>query len=287
MLVDAHAHLVTTDPAYPFAPPSGRVPAAVRDDPMTAERLIASLDATGAAAAVAVQRAHVYGHDNRYVLDSARRHPGRLRAMCVIDAQAPEAPATVAELAAHGAAAIRLTAPGGDRHGGPAGTGWFAGPAARGAWAAAASAGLSLCLHVYRWNRDDVLRALPEVCRAFPGVPVVLDHVASVTADGPQPWSGSELLLALTELEQVHVKVTTLNFAWLRAAGREPAELIAWLVDRFGARRVLWGSDVTQTPGAHADMVALARAGVAGLPERDAAEVLGGTAARLYGLAAA
>lgn len=278
MLVDAHAHLVTDDPAYPAAP-AGRVPSAF----LTAERLLASLDATGATAAVAVQRAHVYGYDNRYVLDSARRHPDRLRAMCVIDAQAPDAATTVADLAARGASAIRLTAPGGNQHGGPAGTDWIAGPAARTVWAAAADGGLSMCLHVYRWNRDDVLRALPAVCRAFPGVPVVLDHVASVAADAPPPWPGAELLSTLTEFAQVHVKVTTLNFARLR----EPAELVEWLVARFGAGRVLWGSDVTQTPGAHSDMVATARAAVAGLPDRDAADVLGGTAARLYGLAAA
>lgn len=276
MLVDAHAHLVTVDPAYPF---SGSVATAVRERPMTAERLLASLTATGATAAVAVQRAQVYGFDNSYVLDSARAHPDRLRAMCVIDGQAPDAAATVTALAARGAVAIRLTAPGGDRHGGPAGTDWFA---ARQVWAAVANAGLSLCLHVYRWNRDDVLRDLPRMCRAFPDVPVVLDHVASVEVDRPQPYPGAELLLALADVEQVHVKVTTLNLGRLQEPGR--AELIAWLAGRFGARRLLWGSDVTQTPGEHHDMVALARASVADLPEPDRDQVLGGTAARLYHL---
>lgn len=271
MLVDAHAHLVTDDPAYP---PVGDATL------MPAETLLDSLRANGLHAAVAVQRAHVYGFDNSYVLDSARRHPDRLRAMCVIDAQVTDAAKTVHDLADRGAAAIRLTAPGGNQHAGPAGTDWFAGPESRPVWAAAAETGLSMCLHVYRWHRGDVLRALPAVVRAFPGVPVVLDHVASVdVAD-----RDADLLLALADLPQVYVKVTTLNFAQLHRAGRDAEPLVEWLAAHFGSARLLWGSDVTQTRGTYADMVATARRVVGCLPAPDAARVLGGTAATLYRL---
>jgi sugar/nucleoside kinase (ribokinase family) len=107
MLIDAHAHLVTDDPAYLAHKPPEHL--------MRAEDLLDSLHANGLHAAVAVQRAHVYGYDNSYVLDSARHHPDRLRAMCVIDAQAPDADKTVHDLADRGAAAIRLTAPGGNQ----------------------------------------------------------------------------------------------------------------------------------------------------------------------------
>jgi predicted TIM-barrel fold metal-dependent hydrolase len=277
MLIDAHAHLVTDDPAYPPA-------TAVPDNPMPAERLLESLRGNGFTAAVAVQRAHVYGYDNSYVLDSARSHPDRLRAMCVIDGQAEDAEATVRELADRGAVAIRLTARGGNRTTGPAGADWFAGPAARRVWAAASATGLSMCLHVYRWNRGDMLRALPAVVRAFPDVPVVLDHVAALDVAGPTPYPDADLLLVLAGLPSVHVKVTTLNFAQILAAGRDPEVLVGWLAEHFGASRVLWGSDVTQTRGTYDEMVAIARRAVACLPEPAAAEVLGGTAARLYHL---
>lgn len=269
MLVDAHAHLVTDDPAY------RRVTPKAPENLMRAEDLLDSLRDNGLHGAVAVQRAHVYGYDNSYVLDSARGHPDRLRAMCVIDGQTPGADRTVHDLADRGASAIRLTAPGGNHHTGPAGTDWFAGPAARRVWAAAAETGLSMCLHVYRWNRADVLSALPAVVRAFPGMPVVLDHVASVDVADPD----ADMLLALTDLPEVYVKVTTLNFARV-----DPGPLVEWLAAHFGASRLLWGSDVTQTRGTHADMVATAGRAVAGLSEPDAAQVLGGTAAKLYRL---
>ncbi|MFC4855843.1 amidohydrolase family protein [Actinophytocola glycyrrhizae] len=274
MLVDAHAHLVTDDPAYPRSAPAGQ------DNLMRAESLLDALRDNGLHGAVAVQRAHVYGYDNSYVLDSARNHPDRLRAMCVLDAQAPDADKTVHDLADRGAAALRLTAPGGNQHTGPAGAAWFAGAEARRVWAAAEETGLSMCLHVYRWNRDDVLRALPAVVRGFPGVPVVLDHVASVDVADRE----TGLLLALVDLPQVYVKVTTLNFAQLARADRDPGPLVEWLAAHFGAGRLLWGSDVTQTRGAYADMVTTARRAVAGLSEPDAARVLGGTAAQLYRL---
>ncbi|MEU6700577.1 amidohydrolase family protein [Pseudonocardia sp. NPDC046786] len=272
MLVDAHAHLVTDEPGYPYLP--GASPNAL----MPVERMLEALRDNGADAAIAVQRAHVYGFDNSYVLDAAARHPDRVRAMCVIDGQEPDAADTVRRLAGRGAVAIRLTAPGGDQHHGPGGTGWFAGPQARAVWAAAAESGMSMCLHVYRWNSAEVLRALPAVLDAVPGIPVVLDHIAAVDLTGPRSATGP--LLALTDREQVHVKVTTLNLARLD----DPAPPVEWLVARFGAGRVLWGSDVTQTRGEYAGMVGTARRAVAGLPAADAAEVLGGTAARLYGL---
>lgn len=284
MLVDAHAHLVTDEPDYPFDPPSGTIGPAVLDNLMPAERLLDALRGQGATGAIAVQRAQVYRYDNSYVLDSARKYPDRLRAMCVIDAQAPDAEATVRDLAARGASAIRLTAPGGNRLSGTPGADWFAGAAARRVWAALSATGLSMCLHVYRWNRSDVLGALPAVVRAFPDVPVVLDHVAALDVDEPGPYPESDLLLALAGSPRVYVKVTTLNFARILAAGRDPEPVVTWLAEQFGPGRVLWGSDVTQTRGTYEEMWAIARRAVSGLSEADAGQILGGTAARLYGL---
>lgn len=279
MTVDAHAHLTVDDPRYPTAPLRGTLEPGVLDAPVTAERLLSMMDEQGVSHAVAVQRAHVFGYDNSYVLDSARRHRARLAAVCVLDADRPEAAEHATKLAAAGAVAMRFTTPNGAPDGGQSGTGWFAGDHAARVWARAADLGLSLCLHLYRWNRTESLAALGPMMRRFPDVDVVVDHAASV--DLPS-GAGAEDLLRLADLPRLHVKVTTLNGVRLRRQAADPASLVAWLVSRFGARRVLWGSDVTQTRLPYPEMVELARASVRTLPEPDARAVLRGTALALY-----
>ena len=76
MIFDSHAHVISEDfDRYPASPLSGKLDRRL-DDPMTAERLIREMDAARVRHAVLVQRAHVYGYDNRYVcyLGATRTH---------------------------------------------------------------------------------------------------------------------------------------------------------------------------------------------------------------------
>ncbi len=50
------------------------------------------LDAGGVAHACIVQRATLYGYDNRYALDSAAKYPRRFVPIVVLDAQDPASP---------------------------------------------------------------------------------------------------------------------------------------------------------------------------------------------------
>lgn len=285
MLIDAHAHIVSTDrSAYPVAPLGGDLRPGSLDDPFTADRLLADLDAAGVARAIVIQRAHIYGHDNSYVLDSAARHPDRLTAVCCLDAEAAGAADVLGELVAdRGAGGVRLTVPVGSPSGGLPGTDWFASPRARAVWTRAAELHIPVCLHLFRWNRTEGLHALAQLMCDVPDVDVVLDHVGNAEAEaGLDGFPGAAELLALADVPRLHVKVATLNFVRLAGATVTPAALVAYLVRHFGAARVLWGSDVTQTPGTYQDMVAQARAAVSGLDPDGAALVLGGTATALY-----
>ena len=109
MIFDSHAHLVSDDfERYPPAPLSGTLDRPL-DDPMTAEKLVRLMDAQGVGRAVAVQRAHVYGYDNRYVCDAADKHPDRLVAVCCIDAATEDAAARARHwLVERAAAGLRL-----------------------------------------------------------------------------------------------------------------------------------------------------------------------------------
>jgi len=45
-----------------------------------------------------VQRGHVYGYDNSYILDAAHLHPGRLHPVVILDTQDPKTPALYREM---------------------------------------------------------------------------------------------------------------------------------------------------------------------------------------------
>ena len=162
MIFDSHAHLVSDDfERYPPTPLSGTLDRKL-DDPVTAEKLLALMDANGVDRAVAVQRAHVYGYNNDYVIDSAQRYPDRLVAVCVIDADAVDGPAIVRRWAERGAVGMRLS----EKTRG-AGTDWLASERALATWAEVSRLRLSMCVHMYRWNRDEVLVALATLAAAM------------------------------------------------------------------------------------------------------------------------
>jgi L-fuconolactonase len=278
MIFDSHAHLVSDDfERYPPAPLSGTLDRPL-DDPMTAEKLLRLMDGQGVGRAVAVQRAHVYGYDNRYVCDAADKYPDRLVAVCCIDAATDDAAARARHwLAERAAAGLRLTEP----YKG-SGIGWFA-PAARAVWRVAEEMGASICLHMYRWNRDETLEALPPVLTAFPRVTVIIDHASNLIAEQGSPDYGVDSALArLARFPAVYQKFTAINFARLAGLNLPLAPVVARVVKEFGAERVMWGSDVAQSAGAYADLVAMAKASTAELTAAQRQCVLNDTAATIY-----
>lgn len=280
MILDSHAHIVSDDFArYPAAPLSGQVRPGDLDDPFTVERLIGCMDEQGVEQALVVQRAHIYGYDNSYVVDSAQRFPKRLRAVCMVDARHAEAPRVVRHwVCERGAAAIRLTEPykGAD-------TGWFAGEAAINVWHAVADLGVSLRLHFYRWNRDAGLRALVPLLREFRAVPIVLDHLSNLPVEsGPPDFGFDAPLRALVELPNVHLMFSTINFARLATAGLPAAPMLERVMREFGPRRLLWGSDIAQSTGSYAELVQRARLAVAPLASDVQEQLLHSTTAALH-----
>jgi predicted TIM-barrel fold metal-dependent hydrolase len=280
MILDSHAHLVSDDfTRYPPTPLSGTLDRPL-DDPMTAEKLLRLMDAEGIEHAVAVQRAHVYGYNNDYVCDAAERYPNRLVAVCCIDADAGSA----LERARHwllqrGAAGLRLTEPAKG-----SGIGWFASPQAKAVWQLVDELGGSLCLHMYRWNRIETLLALPPLLTQFPQVAVVLDHASNLVVEAGSPDYGVDAALAaLVRFPRVYQKFTTINFSKMTAQDIPLAPVVTRVVREFGAKRVMWGSDVAQSAGSYAELVAMAKVSLSELSATQRQAVLHGTAASVYG----
>ena len=279
-IIDSHAHIIASDSIrYPPAPLSGALRAGDLDNPMTADRLVNEMDANGVDVAVAVQRGHVYGFDNRYVCDSAASYPGRLVAVCSIDGRDPACASQVRHwVRERGAAGIRMMEP--FKGAEPS---WFAGQTALTAWGAATELGIPICVHFFPWNRVAGLTALLGVLEQFTQATVVIDHFSNIACESGPPRHGlDDLLLAVGDFPNVYLKFTTIPLGQLAAANIDAAPLLDHVVRAFGERRVMWGSDIAQSKGTYAEMVQLGLAATRLLTEDERRWVLHDTAAAVY-----
>jgi predicted TIM-barrel fold metal-dependent hydrolase len=214
-----------------------------------------------------VQAYGAYGSDNSYVLDAAATDD---RFVSVVIVEPGDTRALRASAAVPRCRGVRLFGVGGDT---PA---WFDRAPGIALWDTAVELGLVIVATLL----TPELPRLRTMLERSPDVPVVLDHCGFPdVADGP-PFPGVAPLRELAELPHLHLKVTS---HLLEAAGDHAADLVAHLVATFGAERLVWGSDYSQTHDRpYAELVALGQDACAGLTSADRGRVLGENAVRLW-----
>lgn len=283
MIVDSHAHVVAADeiryPLTPYGLDQGvgterKQAAWFRDVPVTAEGLLALMDEASVAAALLVQAMGAYSYDNSYALDAARAHRERLASVVIVDPTRDDAPAALQRLVrAGGARGVRLftvTSPEST---------WLDEPAGFRLWEEAEALGIPVVVTILARQIPKLASAL----RRFPDAAVALDHCGFPDLRGGPPYERAGALLDLAAFANLRLKVTThvLRLAEKDDAG--PAAFVEHLARHFGAARLLWGSDYSQTHDrSYADMVALARRAATGLDDAGRARFLGGTALELW-----
>jgi L-fuconolactonase len=262
MLVDTHVHVISDDPArYPLQP--APLPGTwYRDVPVTAEELLALMDGAGVDRAVLVQPMSAYSYDNSYAAHSARAHPDRFASACIVDVDGDDPVGDLDRwVNGHGMVGLRLFT-----LTDPVAT-WLGEPRCAAVIERAAQVGAPvsvLCL-------ADQLPRLRRTLEQFPDVPITLDHCAF----------DFEAVVGLADFPNLYLKVTTTLFHMTEA--HEPRAVVEALAAAFGAARLMWGSDFSQTHDRPYDqMVALVRDAVSGLSDAEQREVLGGTALRLW-----
>ena len=283
VIVDSHTHVVAADesryPLVPFGLDQGvgaerKQAAWFRDVPVSGEGLLAKMDEAGVGAALLVQGVGAYSYDNAYTVDAAREHPRRFASVVCVDPLADGATATLRRLVEeHGARGVRLFTVTN-----PEST-WLDEDAGLALWRE--SLRLRIPVVVTILSRQIV--KLANALRRFPDVPVALDHCGFPDLRGGPPYERASALGDLAAFPNLHLKVTThvLRLAEKDPAG--PAPFVEHLAAIFGAHRLLWGSDFSQTHDRpYADMVALARRASAGLGASGQARFLGGTALELW-----
>lgn len=300
MLFDTHAHVLSADrDRYPYSTLRGGAKAPVSPVVFAVEDLVRAMDAGGVDHACIVQRATIYGYDNRYALDSVAAFPKRFVPIVVLDAQDTSSPATLKGLAAQRRlGGLRIVAPELTEKD----TAWLDSEEALGLWRAASDLALPVTVILYRRNNEAGLAALLGIARKFRDVPILVDHVGVPHASTPEtryaasqgiryvvpppPGFGiAESVAEFGELGHVHFKITDINFDRLEDEHFDSAAFVRALVDRFGAGRLLWGSDVGQSPAPYAEKIERLHASARLLSVQERAEFFGGTALRLYGKA--
>lgn len=300
MIFDTHAHVLSADLVrYPYSTLRGGARPPVSPMVFPVESLVQALDAGGVAHACIVQRATLYGYDNSYALDAAAAFPGRFVPIVVLDAEDPASPHLLKSLAAtHRLGGLRIVAPRLAEHD----TGWLASDNALLLWRAAADLALPVTIILYRRNNEAGLDALHGVAGRFRELPILVDHVGVPHASTPEtrfaasqgidyaipppPDFGiADSLARFDELGHVHFKVTDINFDRLEERHFDSAAFLRALADRFGAARLLWGSDVGQSPAPYDEKLQRLQHSTRELVEEERRMFLGGTAHRLYGAA--
>ena len=132
------------------------------------------------------------------------------------------------------------------------------------------------------------LKAATSLARALPHQPFVLDHIAKpeIAAGRLDPWRAD--LRQLAELPQVCCKLSGL-VTEARWDGWTPSDFRPYLdvvLEAFGPRRVMFGSDwpVCLLAASYSDVLGLARGAIAAPSRDEQSAILGGNAARVYGI---
>jgi L-fuconolactonase len=238
------------------------------------------LQARSAMAAAGIDRAVLVqpvfrGEDNRDVADWARAEPERFAAVCVVDPRRPDAAGRLEHWVWHGCRGLRLRPSLAEEEA------VFGDAATFPLWEMAERAGVVVSLLC----RAAHLPAVGCLAQRFAKARIVIDHLGHPELAAGVGAIGFHELLALARATNVYVKLSGFYHFCAEAPPYPTCQpFVRTLVEHFGPRRLLWGSDFphcTVKCGYENSLrVVLEALGDVSHEERDA--ITGGTALSLY-----
>jgi L-fuconolactonase len=222
------------------------------------------------------------GDGNESALEWAALHPGRLAVMGRFDLWDPDRSQLSRWLDQPGMLGIRMSyAP-------DLGMGWLDVEQMRWFWTEADALGLPIML-LLPGGAPERSAALGELADTFPRVKWIIDHLGlrKPAPGGPasDAFAGFHHILALARHPNVYVKWSALPF--YSAAEYPYPDLNPYLrraLAAFGARRTMWGSDLTRLRRlSYGQLAGHARLGMPFLSSEDREQILGKTAATVLG----
>ena len=244
------------------------------------ESLLDEMSRAGVDKAILVQIGGMY--DNSYLIESARRYPGRFSVVAMVDTDSPDAPRRLEELQAQGVEGIRLgptvRSPGGD-------------PMA--IWRKAAELDMVVSCQgsgVQAFGSPELENVITEL----PDLKIVIEHLGGGGEDTTPPHNAYQKVLSLAQYPNTYMKVPGLGELSERPMPfRAPypfeniPPLIEMAPDAFGANRLMWGSDFPPVAGrreGYGNALRWPMERVHFKSEEDKALVFGETAATLFKL---
>jgi predicted TIM-barrel fold metal-dependent hydrolase len=260
-LYDTHAHFYTNDvERYPFKPDiTEAARARAMETPMSAETIFQLWDEVGVEMGCGVQYNTTYSTDNRYLLDVSEQFPERITSIVILDATDAATPVALEAMArAYGISGVRFAGvPEAD------GSFTFLTDAAHSAWEAANELELAVVLMPRRSDQAEALPAamarIGALAAQYPKVTIVLDHIGYPAAETSPTFGFSPEHLALAAHQNIFYKYTSFLMHILNTEGGAPArDFLNYVIDVYGAERMVWGSDVGNTHGEFRELVRLA-----------------------------
>jgi predicted TIM-barrel fold metal-dependent hydrolase len=276
MIIDAQLH------AYEHNHP-GRPWHAVLAGPaeVTGDQTVAMLDANGVDGAILVSAFTMYRYDPSYALEVHKRYPGRFALVRPVDPADPGVADTIAEWKrTPGAVAVRMLL---------ARSGLATDPADPGLnHVLATAARLSIPVNLHIAGRLD--QGI-ELIRRNPDTQIIVDHLGLVQPHDPpkpaEPWAELPQVLTLAKLDNVVIKLTGACTLSLKSFPYPDIwDPVCRLIDAFEVERCMWGTDWTRAVNflTYAQGIGAFRVADC-LSASDKAELMGGTASRVYGWA--
>jgi predicted TIM-barrel fold metal-dependent hydrolase len=118
--------------------------------------------------------------------------------------------------------------------------------------------------------------------KRFPKTNFLLDHLARpVINDGP-PYAKAQSLWDLAAYPNVYLKLTSRTVEHCQQGASTPAAFCQKLMETFGSKRILWGSNYPAHNDTLVNIVNETLHVIASLSAEDQANILSGTAEALY-----
>src|SRR5579884_1626179 len=269
LITDAQVHLweeARPDRPWPVEPRSRPH----RPHGFSAEEMLAEMDAAGVDRAVIVPPSWV-GENNATALEAAARYPNRFAAMGRFDPRAPDAAEQLEGwLQQPHMLGIRMSF-----HMRPF-SDWLDDGSLDWFWAACERLGIPVMILV----PGIVHRAAP-IAQRHPRLRLIVDHLGvPLQLRGAEAFAGLDTLLALAACPRLYVKVSSApNFSNEAYAYRDLDGYLRRLYDAFGAKRLLWGADITRLRGSYRECLDHVREGLDFLRADDREWLLGRAAA--------